>query len=447
MVKNDAWDKIPIPDEFPSTTRCLQVQIPDGDEYVNMLFRALGWLANWTTYEREASKQGKNVADLWKAAIAASLPEEGCSMLTDVRQKDGQPCILEKNLSGEWQPFANLRYCPPNLRIQGGVLQYYDEGTSSWVDYPDDTGGAPPGGQPGGQPGGTSPVPYGECHEIVLTVLGNSVTAVPFRVSPGDTVLLTSIIGGWTYNLSATAFTWMCGTGKIYAFGQCGATDGDDTGAIITGTPLGKLICQYGEHFFDAQTLFTIPDTWDEATLFLRMNDPDISDNAGSVTAKVEVCSGQWCYTFDFSSGALGWAGFGSLPAYYEGGVWHEHFITGWHAMQLRYDVSSEYSFKRIEIYNSFTAGSENDSSGTADWQNSLYLRLDSGSYQSGAMWPTNPGSPCVFEGDFTFTDKLDIGMIASQDTGGGNMGGSVSISRITFYGIGSNPFGTSNCT
>lgn len=444
-------DLIPIPETMPETTRCVQVVIPDGIEYVSMLFRALGWLANWTTYQRDTAHTGAQIAELWKQAIAASLPEMECGgMLEDVRQHQTLPCVLEKKLSGEWQPFANLRYCPPNLRVSGGKLQYFDEGLQTWVDYPSDLGGAAPGSQPGEQPGGDEPVPFEECKEIVLTVQGNGMTAVPFRVTPGDTVFISSLTGGWTYNASATSFTWMCGTGKIYALGTCGTTDGDDTGAIVENKPLGKLIAHYGEHYFDAQgTAFPIPLSWPESTLFLQMNDPDLSDNAGSVTAKIEVCAVSWCYEFDFTTGQHGWSAYGGIGADYIAGVgFRDHYVTGWHAVELQYPTTVTGNIRRVEMYGTVTPGSENDYTnlGLDPWKRTAWWKVSGGQPNGTQFWP-EWSSPMINDGNLDVAAGLYCGLIASQDSGGTDKGGTCTLTKIKFFGTGANPFGEGNCT
>lgn len=300
MARRNPPAKWVLPDVVDPDRLCIQIEVPNDPAHIAAFRGALLELASAYKWADDTAHTAKDVALVWRDIID-NMGGWGCSMLDDVRQNDTLPCVLEKHLSGEWQPFANLRYCPPNLRVHGGIIQYYDEGTSTWVDYPNDAGGQP-GSQPGEQPGGDTPIPYTECKNISLTVYGNAVTMVPFRVRPGNTVTLSEWVGGWTNNY----IQWLCPDGKIYALGACGLEDGPTLGAIIEDTPVGKLICQYGSHYFDPLAApFTIPMDWSEEFLILRMNDPDLSDNAGSVTGEVQVCNdaGEWCVNIDFTDG------------------------------------------------------------------------------------------------------------------------------------------------
>lgn len=64
-----SWSRYPLPDNLPTATRCIQLEIPDDDEYTQLLVGALSWLAFWDAYDRDADKRGRDVAALWRNAL------------------------------------------------------------------------------------------------------------------------------------------------------------------------------------------------------------------------------------------------------------------------------------------------------------------------------------------------------------------------------------------
>ena len=231
----------------------------------------------------------------------------GDTYLLDVRQRTpDEPCKLDRTFDGAtWTQFADLRLCPPKLRIQGGEIQYSTDDGTTWVDYPND--GTLQGGQPGEQAGGDTPLGAGECKSIRVSVKANEPTLIPFRVMPGDTISITSSGGCWQFNRS-TFFGYRCPNGELFAFSGCnGDVSSDPTGTIDT-LKAGRLIAQYGTTgYYDIITSATLPDGGTEQHLTLLMNDPDVSDNSGEIWAVVEVCSGEWCYRWDFSANHDNW--------------------------------------------------------------------------------------------------------------------------------------------
>jgi len=64
--------------------------------------------------------------------FAAAL--EDCGVFDfDVRQNEDEPCILEKFVDGEWVEFANLRLCPPLVRLNINLqVEVSIDGGDSW---------------------------------------------------------------------------------------------------------------------------------------------------------------------------------------------------------------------------------------------------------------------------------------------------------------------------
>lgn len=68
----------PLPEETPDDFICVKVQIPEGDEYLELLRTVLKQLTMWYNYARDETHRGKLIADLWRDALF--LPELGCNM-------------------------------------------------------------------------------------------------------------------------------------------------------------------------------------------------------------------------------------------------------------------------------------------------------------------------------------------------------------------------------
>lgn len=68
----------PLPVEDPDDWRCIEVHIPNGEEYHELLITALKSLTIWFNYMRDPSHRGKVIAD--RFAYALGLPELGCDM-------------------------------------------------------------------------------------------------------------------------------------------------------------------------------------------------------------------------------------------------------------------------------------------------------------------------------------------------------------------------------
>lgn len=285
------FQPIPLPATLPSTFRCLQLHIPDGDDYVLMLFRELSRLGSWTTYERDANKTGTQVAELWRAAINSSLPESPCGemAITGIRVNE---CNLEVQYgsSETWVVVGSLSECaiegpqgPQGIQgIQGAKGDKGDQGEQ----------GAPGGTQPGEVLDGGEEIAPGDCRDFTLAVFGNGLTIVPFRVLPGYTIQVVSYDGAWT-NDDAPLSSWYCANGGAFVLGSCGANE-DGTapdGSFIATHNVARLIARYGSTYLDPMAdPVTIP-SGDEYPLELLMNDADRTDNAGSVLVNLQVCN------------------------------------------------------------------------------------------------------------------------------------------------------------
>jgi len=110
-------DALPVPTVDPSEEDGI-VQVCFNQAYLPYI---LGALAVYTyddafnlqgDAEPEAVQRFTSLLGIFAAAL------EGCNMFPfDVRQSEEEPCILEKFVDGDWVEFANLRLCPPIVRL------------------------------------------------------------------------------------------------------------------------------------------------------------------------------------------------------------------------------------------------------------------------------------------------------------------------------------------
>jgi len=126
--------KWPLPiDVNPETSTCWRVPVPD-DIYYGSAFRgALATLGSAVSWADDPGHTAVDVANVWRE-IADNLERCG-AILIDVRQNEETPCILEKQIDGgDWEQFADLQLCPPKLRTNHGIIEWFDG--ASWIPLP-----------------------------------------------------------------------------------------------------------------------------------------------------------------------------------------------------------------------------------------------------------------------------------------------------------------------
>lgn len=117
----------------PEDRLCFTIQVPNERMHLAAFRGALWNLASAVNWADDPEHTAKDVANVWKQIYDEV---EACLMaVTDVRQNEESPCILEKQIDGgDYVEFANLQLCPPRLRTNEGRMQFWD-GTQ-WLDLP-----------------------------------------------------------------------------------------------------------------------------------------------------------------------------------------------------------------------------------------------------------------------------------------------------------------------
>lgn len=122
----------------PEACQCIRVYVPDSPLYIAAFWASYEYLCNWLAWERDEEKRGKAVAAVWRPYFERAREEYLCSDgdcgLMDIRQKSGEPCIIEKQVSceGDWEDSVNMKLCVPKMRFVGGVLQQDITGDGDW---------------------------------------------------------------------------------------------------------------------------------------------------------------------------------------------------------------------------------------------------------------------------------------------------------------------------
>jgi len=142
-VKKRPLYRQPIPQDLtPAGERCVILYIPDDVEWIATFWGFLFGMAKPYNFENDTAHSALVVAEKWKqiwfAARALFDGGDNCMWLENVRQNEETPCILEKTFDGDtWESFANLKLCPPQVRINRGVMQWFNPGTGLWENVPD----------------------------------------------------------------------------------------------------------------------------------------------------------------------------------------------------------------------------------------------------------------------------------------------------------------------
>lgn len=245
----------------PHKTRCIQVEIPDSLEHLQIFYAALLTLTKWKNWELDGTTSASQCANLWRELLIKQdfpLCGSGISGGADegddfmIRQNPDNPCIIETSADGiHWCLLADISLCIPSGPQPGA--------------------GAEQPGSGGGQ----------ACYQG--TLFANSTWLLPTLVTTGDIIQLQNVLGAGNDGGSTS---WKCATGDTFLGGICLT----GTGAIGSGDPAPsvnhmRLIWNVDGIFYDAMTgPLTIPSGVSSAQVYLQVNDSGLSNNSGSYT-------------------------------------------------------------------------------------------------------------------------------------------------------------------
>lgn len=122
-----------IPDPIDGYTEfvCYQVMVPNVREYRAAFMGQMRDLEKWWTWDKDGDKVAQRAvkaARYWMQLLE-DLEQDNCDMtgLQDIRQKPDAPCIIQKTFdSSTWIDTVNMQLCPPKIRVNNGIVEYWD---------------------------------------------------------------------------------------------------------------------------------------------------------------------------------------------------------------------------------------------------------------------------------------------------------------------------------
>lgn len=366
-----------------------------------------------------------------------------------IRQDPSNPCLLQQqNDDGTWTTWANLRLCPPRLRIVGGVAV---------VELPDGTI-VPSGGDevfdgrddPYVPPVRTDPPDDAIClaSANAENVFYNMHLQVFTRVFVPDAtwaalVLVTVIVG-----LLALAVTLAIIVSVIIAGGGVAILSGIDL-EDYTDTVRRQFRCILVANATNTAGVVTFDfaavqsavasrivgiNIWAALNLYLSIVQESGLNRAGATTAIAEYdCAldhcGTWCYHFDDTSGfdtwtAESWPGTSFAPSW--GG-------TAWNSGEAPPRVSYVWVSKTLTASEVFDAALHT-SLGTTG---SIWINGDGSLFSGTKIWE----SGTYIGGTYSGVVRIDL-VVATVDAGMP----AFTVDWCQFSGNDDNPFGDDNC-
>lgn len=414
--------------EVPTGIRCLQVNIPDSDDAVRMFAGMLYELTHWTNFAREPSHKGTQWAQAWRDALLASVPFGACgSMAIEFMQED---CILNYREVGSstWIPIYDGLHCLES----NAARQFFDGIMGDYIDQLLQDGTLRGGSD---QPGGTYPPIPGICKHYHVVLSGNGKWVLPFGLYYGDSIQVSNLKGAWSDGSPA----WFCTDGSSFGLGICGpgGKTHEDGDVLNPGAYHMELVMQAGETWYPAPiTAFVQTSGTTPLQVVFQANDGSLSDNTGSIEFDVEACAMQeyaWCRTFDFTATDGDF-----VPPAGTGGVWVDGL--GWQAsLQSNgyWNVVIAQGWASSNIVRVVLEGTWLTTHKAAE------VRIING-YDTVLTYSGLLNRPFQFDTHAINITSTGLAFYIMTDSGLGFADNI--ITRITLYGNGTNPFGTSNC-
>lgn len=320
----------PLPQNLtPKGTRCIQITIPDDDEWERDLYSAIQQelALTWNVWQKDVGKNATKVVKRWRQALLTWRHCNGSPNIANVGLEDNMPffrlacednkCYLEfECCPGEWVRLAN-----------------FDQIT------------------PSGQPGAGSPQPGagGGSAQYCGTLNAYSKFYLPTVVNSGDVINLDSASGAGNDGTSAN---WYCPDGEQFFAGACvGYASTNPSDPLPTVNHMALIININGTFYPFTSNTITVPPGISSAQAFIQVNDSSISDNAGSYSVCLTVINNQattWGADLNFILSPNGF----TVPSG-EGGTWVSG--TGWETSAIGGGPSVNLTIKRTLPGTSFT--------------------------------------------------------------------------------------------
>lgn len=406
------------PVDMPSDTVCVVLHVPNSPVWLSAFWWILNQYNYWYNWRETSDKRGKLVAHRWREMFWRAFDEnangQDCKNLIpvgvgihlerstsmDIRKNPDNECIIQMWCIDHWEDWYDPRSC-----ITGGATQ------------------PAPGGD----------IAVGECMDYDVALFGNAKWILPVALDDGYKIIISGAQGGWNDG----GVGWHCPNGFTYALGLCTSADPANPGDPLQTVNHMRLIAEYDGNFYDAynQTITIIGGTG-PTNLTFQANDADISNNSGSINFHVQVCnpaSETFVHEFDFTASSHGWVieGAGAHGNYIAGvGFQSEYFAADPQGILNVYREFDTRTVTRIitEYYRS--------SSGLASSGTHAIFAILGATVEASNVQPLGPGS---ITDDWTLSESIDrIEFNHRIDVPNAT---GVTLSKITVYGVGSDPF------
>lgn len=464
----------------PPETVCVQFNVPNDPGYTRAFWGALWLLGEWFNWQRDNDHKGRDAAAVWRRqwyeAAANFEGGQGCPMF-DVRQDPDALCTLQKTTDGEtWVDFADLRLCPPSVRMINGRLYYVHPGTGAITPMPETIDPNEPPEQPLPPARGTPPI--GESNRCLASAnaantLKETYEAVRAELATTSNVFTLALgaftVLGFFLLFPPSAIVLIPLVVGMLALGDLGAnpftTEDQETLTCI-------LYCAASDNAgvvtFDIGAVKTALDAETSIPLLAISLIIDYIGGsgvnlAGATTAIVtydcdecdELCPETWCHEFDFTTGEHGWGAWcddcNTISTQVDGIGWQGgYFGTGTgRAPQAKIQITTDSSFTITKLEFEYVA--RNDWS--ADHPSNDIMRVRSSGNWIDYDELIVTSSAATRTRTRTFPDDttaihlvLEVLSGWNEGHGGANPPGAAIIPVVRIWGVGYNPFVTSNC-
>lgn len=412
----------------PVGTRCIQIEIPDDDEWERDLYGEVWRLTRWMLWERDITKSGKPVADIWLKAIESW------------KHCDGSPTPFQHG--------TEVDFDMPGLRVDCDCNVWITccDGTEKQLLTADQVQALINPTSP------TTPVPQpgGHCQTYSTTMIGSDGYLVPGTLNAGDTIHVSNFSGA---TREGGALFWY-GPQGLQFFNNAylpNTTFTDPTDPVPT-APHQSLVLHLGGVYYELVSgTFTVPGGVTNQQGTIVLNTSTAGDLLGTVGFDVEVCNNQalsWSHTFDFTINSFGDLFTFPTHGYLNGplGFWspgvgyvnaYQTASDGKGFSGILMSLVQVIDYFEVRCDFTYVSGSYASVSTNYSFEYNYYPGPTS---HNQVVLPTVPNSPQIDPIPISSTN-LEVQILAGLRDDGADPGGSVVLTSIRISGTGTDPF------
>lgn len=397
----------------PPGRKLIMLCIPDEKYHIAAFRGAMLALASAYNWADDPLHTAKDVAQVWRSVI----DDEGNCV--EFRQDD---CHLYLVMNGIETLIYNGQECI-DANIADGTIK------------------------PGIANGGLGPKGIAECYPYSMELSPLESYYLPQVVNTGDTLQFIDFSGG-TSDVIGGNVLWYCPTGATYVLGACsGARGGAVVGDPAQSITHASLIVQINNVYYDLFNVSSVPQTFvvpagiTNQLCKVQLNYGAITGASatGTVKATIQWCrNSAWCYTWDFTVAQ------GPFVGIYGNEQWVAG--VGWQTQSSGNNQIGGPQSSPLFADSLLTAITVEWTNTGQDPSNNQYVgrTLNGGDYTY-QMFPDQTTGNHAYTWNISASGRLSDYILVSLDCA--NLATRNTVKRITVYGLGVNPFGSSNCS